>query len=120
MHKRTYFISNSMKSVFGSDLFKDSIGKLVTHINETEHVKDNTVQDILVKVLNKTDEHRIAIKVVYRTLNHQKNTLIECIEKTADNKVDELLHVRMKHFAAYTPVSGLRSTTVKIMEVGFL
>ena len=58
----------------------------------------NTVQDIIPGVLNKFDQHLIAINVVYSTLlDNYKNISIEYLEKT----VDKVGHVIMKHFKSH-------------------
>ena len=78
--------------MFGSGLFKDFRGKLLTYINETERVKDDIAQDILPGMLNKFDEYCIATKAVHSTLsNHQKSTSIEYIEKTVKIPVDNVV-----------------------------
>ena len=77
--------------MFCSELFKDFATKVINHIKETEHVKENTGQHILPALLNKFDEHRIAIKAVHSTLSdHHKNTSIKCIEKTVKNIGDKI------------------------------
>ena len=66
-----------MNNLFCSDLFKDFAANLLKHIKETEQVKEDKLQNILLRMLYKFEEHLIAIKVVHNTLsNYYKNTLI--------------------------------------------
>ena len=88
-----------MQCMFCSDLFKDFTAKLLKCIKETEHVKEDTVQDILPGVLNTFDQHRTAINAVHSTIfDHNKNTTIDCLENKVEKTVDKVVHVIMNHF----------------------
>ena len=88
-----------MKNVFCSDLFKEFGAMLLKHIKETDHIREDKAQYILPEVLNKFEQHLIAINALHITLSeHHKNTSIECIDKTVEKTVDKVVHVIMKHF----------------------
>ena len=97
VYKRTYCLINSIKSILCSDLFKGFVTRNLNHIKEAEYVKEDTVQDILPGVLNKFDQHRIAINAVHSTLSdHHKKKSIDCIEKTVEKMVEKVVHVRIR------------------------
>lgn len=102
VHRRKHFLFNHMKDVFDSDLFRDFTFKLLQHIKKTDEVKDNTIQHVLPGVLHKFDESKkVQIEVLKSIEEHQKNTSIECIEKTVEVTVDRVVNKRFKHFASY-------------------
>ena len=88
--------------MFCFDLFKDFSVKLLKYIKDTDHIKKDIVEYILPRMLNKFDQHFIAINLVHHALSeHQKNKSIKCKEKTVKKIVEKVVHASMKHFTSY-------------------
>ena len=68
LHKRNNFMFNDQRDVIDLTFFKDFQNKLLSHINQHESVKDETIENCLPGVLKKMDETNDAIKKFHETI----------------------------------------------------